>query len=340
MNVSMIGLDLAKSVFQVHGVDGSGAVVVRRQLRRAQVLTFFAGLPRCVVGLEACSTAHHWGRELAALGHEVRLIPPAYVKPYVKRGKSDARDAEAICEAASRPSMRTVALKSRETQGAQTLHKVRERLVAQRTQLGNMLRSHLAEFGIVAPKGREKLAALLAVVADESGEPLPRTARVALRAVASELEALAAQIAGLDREIAALHRSDEESLRLATQPGVGPLLAGAARMHLADPAHYRSARDFSASLGLTPRFSGTGGKVRAGRITKMGDGYLRRLLVMGATSRLALAMRRRSGSDYEWFTRMQARRPIRVVITALANKMARTLYAMARSGEPYRTTAA
>jgi transposase len=338
MNVSTIGLDLAKNVFQVHGVDAAGRVVVRQQLRRNGVLRFFAQLPPCLVGVEACATAHHWARELSALGHEVRLLPPAYVKAYVRRGKSDAIDAAAICEAVQRPGMRFVPVKTCEEQATLMLHRVRERLVSQRTQLANMIRAHMAEFGLIAPLGIEKIHGLSAIIADETDPRLPPAARLALRQVVEELVELGRRLATIDAEIIAAHRANPDSTRLATQPGVGPIIASALTASVPDPSHYRSARDFAAALGITPKNHSTGGKQRLGRISKMGDRYLRMLLVLGATSVVGNAKRLKR-PEHAWILRLLARRPVRVVITAVANKMARTIWAMMVRKEAYRSHA-
>lgn len=338
MQITTIGLDLAKNVFQVHGVDATGAVVVRKQLRRSEVLRFFAKFPRCLVGMEACATAHYWARELRALGHDVRLLPPAYVKAYVRRGKSDAIDAAAICEAVQRPGMRFVPVKTCEEQAILVMHRVRERLISQRTRLVNMIRAHMAEFGFIAPLGIEKISGLAGVIADDTDAGLPKAARFALRQVVEELAGLRRHLAAIDAEIATEHRANPDSKRLATQPGVGPIIASAMVASVPDPSHYRSGRDFAASLGITPRNNSTGGKQRLGKISKMGDRYLRMLLVMGATSVVSNAMRFKR-PEHAWILRLLARRPTRVVITAVANKMARTIWAMMVRKEDYRLQA-
>lgn len=336
MQVSTIGLDLSKRIFQVHGVDGSGAVVVRKRLRRSDVLRFFGGLAPCVVGLEACGAAHHWARELRALGHEVRMIAPSYVKPYVKRGKkNDAADAAAICEAVGRPGMRFVGVKSAEQQGALMLHRSRDLLIRQRTMLVNALRGHLAEFGIVAPKGVWNVTRLADVVADETDPRIPGEARPALTALIDQIAALNGSLHDLDREIVAWHKDNEISRRLATIPGIGPFAASAIAATVGDPAQFRSGRHFAAWLGLVPRQNSTAGKTRLGRISKMGDRYIRRLLVLGATTRLRYA-HRPGAADAEWTRRHLAHRPPRVVSVALANKMARTAWAVMARGETYR----
>src|ERR1700750_2246583 len=274
MEITTVGLDLAKRVFQVHGSDGAGQVVVRKALRRAQVLPFFSKLPPCLVGIEACGTSHHWARELIKLGHDVRLMPPAYVKAYVKRGKTDAADAEAICEAVSRPSMRFVPLKSAEQQSTLMLHRSRDLLVRQRTMLVNAIRGHFAEFGIVAPQGVRRVGELAALLIEEDATTLPPLARQALRVLLAQLQALDDQIANLEAAVIASHRDNEASRGLASIPGVGPITASAIVASVANAHQFKSARHFAAWLGLTPRSHSTGGKERLGGISKQGDPYL------------------------------------------------------------------
>jgi transposase len=284
MQITTIGLDLAKSVFQVHGIDASGQVVIRKKLRRAELLAFFEALPPCLVGMEACATGHHWAREISALGHDVRLMPPAYVKAYVRRQKNDAADAEAICEAVTRPTMRFVPVKSTERQSVLVLHRSRELLVRQRTTMINAIRGHCAEFGIIAPQGARRAAELIEAVREAQADVLPDLARSTLLMLADQLDALAAQIHALERKLMAWHRQDQASQRLATIPGVGLISATAFAASVPDPSLFRSGREFAAFLGLVPRQNSSGGKDRLGRISKMGDGYLRKLLVVGATS--------------------------------------------------------
>ena len=329
-----IGLDLAKHVFQVHAVDASGAVIVRRALRRAQVLPFFAKLPSCLVGMEACGTSHYWARELIRLGHEVRLMPPAYVKPYVKRGKTDAADAEAICEAVTRPTMRFVPVKSREQQAALSMHRARNLLVKQRTQLVNMTRGLLAEFGIDIPQGLER-ALLMArrVVAGET----PDVPVVAIRVIVTlSQQALDthAQLREIDRALVALQRTDEVARRLATIPGIGPIGSTALAAAVTDAGQFRSGRQFAAWLGLTPLQNSSGGKERLGRISKMGDKYLRKLLVIGATSLVRRARHKPETVDPH-LADLLARKPVRVATVAMANKMARIVWAVMTRGEVY-----
>lgn len=332
--VSTIGVDLAKSVFQVHGADAQGHAVFSRKLRRRQVLPFFAKLPPCLIGLEACATAHHWARELEALGHRVRLLPPRYVKAYVKRGKTDAADAAAICEAVTRPALRAVPVKSIAQQSVLMLHRSRELLIRQRTQTINALRAHLAEFGIAAPTGREGLTSLLAIVADSQDRRLPALARAALQSLASLLVALGPAIARLDRAILIAQRADAASRRLASVPGIGPLAASAFTATVGDARVFQSGRSFAAWLGLTPRLVGTGGKVTLGPITKQGDRYLRRLLVAGAVAVLARARRR--PEQHPRAAALLGRLKFKPAAVALANKMARVVWALLVTGESYR----
>ena len=334
--VITIGLDLAKSVFQAHGADALGEVVFRKKLRREQLLAFFAGQARCLVAMEACASAHYWAREIAALGHETRLIAPAYVKPFVKRQKNDMADAEAICEAAQRPTMRFVAPKGAEAQAAGVVFRTRDLLVRQRTQLINALRGHLAEFGHIARKGPGHSTRLIELVLDSTTD-LPPAARSVLMVVVESLEAMQSKIADLDREIAARAKSDELARRLMTIPGVGPVTA-TAMVALAPPANtFRRGRDFAAWLGLTPRQHSSGGKERLGRTSKMGERSLRRLLILGASS--AARMAARNGARDPWLARMLARKPRMLVTVALANKMARIVWALMAHGGSYRAPA-
>src|SRR5215831_13182391 len=273
--VTTIGLDIAKSVFQVHGVDAAGQVIIRRQLKRRYLLAFFQKLPPCLVGIEACASSHHWSRELQVLGHTVRLMPPAYVKPYVKRQKNDATDAEAICEAVTRPNMRFVATKTADQQSCLMLHRTRHLFIRQQTAVINAIRAHLAELGIVAPVGRRGVEELLRVVADGSDPRLPEIARACLAALGAQLRTLKVQILEFDRRIMAWHRSSAASRRLDAIPGVGPALATALVASVADPKAFRSGRDFSAWIGLVPKQHSSGGKDKLGGISKQGDRYLR-----------------------------------------------------------------
>jgi transposase len=336
--VTTIGLDLAKSIFQAHGADAAGGVVFRKKLRRDQVLSFFAGQPRCLVAMEACSGAHHWARELAAIGHEVRLIPPSYVKPFVKRQKNDVADAEAISEAALRPTMRFVAPKSAEAQGAAVIFRTRDLLVRQRTQLSNALRGHLAEFGYVVPHGVGQVGRLIDLAVDPETD-LPDQARPILAMIAESIQALQAKISLLDREIKARAKADPVARRLMTIPGVGPVVA-TALVALAPPASaFRRGRDFAAWVGLTPRQNSSGGKERLGRISKMGERNLRRLLILGASSAAKVAARDPSQAS-PWLAGMLSRKPRMLVTVALANKIARTVWALMAHGGSYGAPAA
>ena len=337
--VTTIGLDIAKSVFQVHGVDAEGNVIIRRQLKRRYVLAFFQKLPPCLVGIEACASSHHWSRELRALGHRVRLMPPAYVKPYVKRQKNDATDAEAICEAVGRPNMRFVETKTTEQQGCLMLHRTRHLFIRQQTAVINAIRAHLAEFGIVAPVGRNGVDQLLGVVADANDKRLPAVARACVAALGAQLQMLKAQVLQFDRLIRAWHRSSEVSKRLDEIPGVGPALATALVASVADPKAFRSGRDFSAWIGLVPKQNSSGGKERLGSISKRGDRYLRSLFTAGALAVIRYA--KIHGTKHRpWLTALLARRPTKVAAIALANKIARMAWAMMAKGERYKEPAA
>ena len=336
--VSVVGLDLAKSVFQVHGVNAQGEVVLRRRLTRGQLLKLFEKLPSCLIGMEACASAHHWARELAALGHEVKLMPAQYVKPYVKRGKNDAADAEAICEAVTRPTMRFVGVKSPDQQATMMLHRVRKILTRQRTQISNALRAHMAEFGIAAAVGRGGLDRLIAVIADRDDARLPDEARACLAVLCTQLEMVKDQILDNDRRILADARKTEAGRRLMKIPGIGPLLASAIVACVPDPATFSNGRSLSAWIGLTPRQNSSGGKERLGSITKAGNTYLRELLVVGAMAVVRRAMQ--GSAKRPWMTQLLARKKPKVAAVALANKNARIIWAMMATGEPYRELAA
>ena len=333
--ITTIGLDIAKSVFQVHGVDAAGRVVIRRQLKRRHVLAFFQRLRPCLIGIGACASSHHWSRELQAVGHTVRLMPPVYVKPYVKRQKNDATDAEAICEAVARANMRFVPTKTPEQQSGLVLHRTRHLFVRQQTSVINVIRAHLAEFGIVAPVGRHGVEELLGIVADPSDKRVPEVARACLAALGAQLRVLKAQILEFDRMITAWHRSSETSRRLDDCPGVGPALATALVATVADPKAFRSGRNFSAWIGLVPKQHSSGGKDRLGSISKQGDRYLRSLFVAGALAVIRYA--KIHGTKHRpWLTALLARRPTKVAAIALANKIARMAWAMMAKGERYK----
>jgi transposase len=333
--VTTIGLDIAKSVFQVHGVGAAGQVVIRRQLKRRTVLGFFQQLPPCLVGIEACASSHYWSRELQGLGHTVRLMPPAYVKPYVKRQKNDMGDAEAICEAVTRATMRFVPTKTPEQQSCLVVHRARHLFIRQQTAVINSIRAYLAEFGIVAPVGRRGVEELLHVVADPSDKRVPEIARACLAALGAQLLNLKEQIVKLDRMIMAWHRSNETSKRLHYIPGVGPMLATALVASVADPRTFRSGRNFSAWIGLVPKQQSSGGKDRLGGISKQGDRYLRSLFVAGALAVIRYA--KIHGTEHRpWLTALLARRPTKVAAVALANKIARIAWAMMAKGERYK----
>jgi transposase len=345
--VTRIGLDIAKSVFQVHGVDAQGEVVLARAVRRGALLGFFASLPRCLVAMEACASAHHWARELEALGFTVKLIPAGYVKPYVRRNKNDAIDADAICEASRRPGMRFVPVRSVENQAQLMRHRARELLEGNRTRMLNALRSHLGEIGIVAPQGVQhayELKDLAAVGYDENGEVIvPDCVREALRPLVRQIEAIDAEIAAIDETIKALAKSDEKARRLMTIPGVGPLTAQAIVATVPDMSAFAGPRDFAAWLGLTPRQDSTGGKPRLGRITKMGDHYLRKLLVVGACATL---IHRKGHNDAlrgwasQLFDRQTVEYKFKLTAVALANKVARIVFALLKRGGEYIETPA
>ncbi|KSV71966.1 transposase IS110 [Sinorhizobium sp. GL2] len=335
--ITTIGLDLAKSVFQVHAITEDGHVAVRRALRRSQVLEFFRRIEPCLVGLEACGSAHYWANAISKFGHTVRLMPPAYVKPYVKRNKTDAADAEAICEAVMRPTMRFVPVKSPEEQAAGMVLKTRELFVRQRSQTANAMRAHMAEFGIIAATGMTSIAKLVAVVRDHEDGRLPNSARAALLEMAEQIERLTEKVKMLDTKIVAAVRADEAARRLTTIPGVGPIIAATVRAAVQDPAAFRTGRDLAAWIGITPSANSSGGKERLGRISKRGNKQLRTLLIVGATSVIKQASR--GVKLPAWIECLIARRPYKVAAVALANKIARTIWALLVKGGTYQAPA-
>ena len=333
--ITTIGLDTAKSVFQVHGVDNRHETVIRRQLKRRQVLPFFAKLSPCLIGIEACSAGHHWARELSKFGHTVRLIPPRYVKPYVKSQKNDATDAEAICEAVTRPNMRFVPVKTKEQQALLMLHRTRHLLVRQRTATINAIRAHLTEFGIVAGIGRNGVEVLLEIIADDGDDRIPAVARDCLLALGRQLESIKRQIGDFDAKIMAAHRDNELSRKLEAIPGVGPRVATALVASIADPTVFRSGRQMAAWIGLVPKQNSSGGKEKLGGVTKAGDRYLRSMLMIGALSVIKRA-KQLGYTRRPWLADLMARRPVKVAAIALANKIVRMVWAMMVRGESYR----
>lgn len=338
MQVTTIGLDIAKNVFQVHGIDTRGRVVLRKRLSRAKVLVCFANLPPCLVGLEAGGGAHHWARELRALGHDARLMPPQYVRAYVKSNKHDAADAEACCEAVQRPGMRFVPIKSEEQQALLMLHRVRDQLIGQRTATINALRGHLTEFGIVAARRGAGVRQLLAVLGEVEDDRIPPLARAVLQTLAAHLRGLEASIAELDRRLVARTRTDPICRALSEVPGVGPVIATAFAATVPDARAFRSGRHLAAWLGLVPRQHASGGKARQLGLSKRGDGYLRRQLIHGARA-LVWRTPGREGKLRLWISGLRQRRPFNVAVAAVANKLARILWAMFSRGEAYRAAA-
>lgn len=333
-DVSIIGLDLAKTVFQVHGSDVDGLPLFNKRLSRGSVLKFFSEVPPCLVAMEACASAHFWGREIGKLGHRVKLIPPIYVKPFVKRQKNDAADAEAIAEAASRPTMRFVAVKGEHQQAACMVFKTRDLFVRQKTQLANALRGHLAEFGVIAPKGIVHLKRLAIVINDDT-ETLPAVVLQYARMILSQISALQEKIDQLEKQVQQHARANTLTARLMTIPGIGPITASAICAFAPPAETFSKGRDFSAWIGLTPKQHSSGGKERLGRTSKMGQRDLRRLLITGAMAVVRWAVRR-GPKEGSWLAGMMARKPRMLVAVALANRMARIVWALMANGENYK----
>jgi len=337
--VSIIGVDLAKRVFQVHGVDQDHKVMVQKQLTRSEVVAWFSKLEPCLVGMEACSTSHYWAQEIGKLGHDVKLIPPAYVKPYVRRQKNDRADAAAICEAVSRPSMRFVEIKTKDQQAIQVLHRARELLIQQVTQTGNALRAHLAEFGWIFVQGNKGLSQAIAITQDTKNTDLPAVAQQALFSLVDQLKLLKQEIMKLDKQMMAWHKTNADSQRLATIPNIGVVTASAIVSAIGTGKQFKSGREFSAWIGMVPRQNSSGGKERLGRISKKGNPYLRKLLVLGATTQLRGGRIEKAAGGL-WFGQLVRRKPKRVAAVALANKTARVAWAVLTKGESYRASAA
>jgi transposase len=336
MQIATIGIDIAKHVFQIHAVSPDGEVVLQKRLRRTDVLRFFEQLDPCLIGMEACATAHHWARELEAFGHRVKLMPPTYVKAYIRRNKNDAADAEAICEAVSRPTMRFVPIKSIDQQGILVTHRVRSILIRQRTMMANALRSHMAEFGIIVRQGLKAIRELADMIEDPRLS-LPPAARNALQLLVLQLEEVDERIRAVETQLVAWHRADDTSRRLASIPGVGPVTASAIAATVGDAAQFKSGREFAAWLGLTPRQKASGNKNVLSGITKRGDKYIRRLLISGAMSIIRYS-RTKPTPERAWVTELLQRRPAKVVAAALANKTARIIWALMTRNETYRAT--
>jgi transposase len=329
-----VGLDIAKNVFHAYGVDAHGEKVLSRELRRAKVEAFFAGLKPCLVGIEACATAHHWARTIEKLGHRVRLMPPAYVKPYVKTQKNDEADAEAICEAVTRPNMRFAEVKTVEQQSVLVLHRTRTMLITHRTRTGNTIRAHLAEFGITESIGRIGLSRLIDVIVSGEDPRITDVTRHALMCLVDQYGLLQDQILELDRQVMAWHKSNEASRRLATIPGIGPLAASALVASVGDASNFKNGRSFAAFIGLVPKQSSSGGKERLGRISKRGDHYLRWLLVVGGLAVIRYAQRH--GTRRPWLLKLLQRRATKIAAVAMANKMARIAWVLMARGGAYR----
>jgi transposase len=333
MQIATVGLDISKHVFQIHAVDRSGVVVIQRRLRRSELLRFFEQLEPCLIGIEACGTSHHWARELMALGHQVKLMPPTYVKPYVKGNKNDAADAEAICEAVTRPTMRFVPIKGIQQQAVLAMHRVRAVLVRQRTMMANALRGHMAEFGIIAPQGLKAVRELGRLLSDRQAR-IPDAARSTLQILVDQMAEVERSLVDLEKRLVAWHRGDETSRRLATIPGVGPITASAIAATVSDPTQFKSGREFAAWLGLVPRQKASGSKNVLSGISKRGDKYIRRLLVSGSVA-IVRYSRAKPTPERAWVNALLQRRPTKVAAVALANKTARIAWALMVKKEPY-----
>ena len=334
MNITTVGIDLAKSVFQVHGVDQHGKVVLKKQLKRSQVLPFFGNLPPCLIGMEACGGAHHWARRLQNIGHEVRLMAPQFVKPYVKGNKHDAADAEAICEAVARPSMRFVLVKSVNQQAVLSMHRARQSFVRARTSQANQIRGLLSEYGLIIPQGINHIARRVPELLEDAGNELPDTFRVLLARLLEHMKNLDLQVKELELQIVDRHRHNELSRRLASVPGIGALTASALVATVGDARNFQSGRQLAAWLGLVPKQHSSGGKTVLLGISKRGDAYLRTLLIHGARATLWAAQRRKAVLD-PWVTGLLARRNLNVAVVAMANKTARIIWAMLTKGLQY-----
>ena len=328
--IALVGLDIAKNTFQVHATTDNGRVLIRRRLRRNQVEPFFRELPPCRIGMEACPGSHYWGRLLRSMGHDVKLLPAQFVRPYVKTNKNDAADAEAICEAMTRPTMRFVPIKEERQQEVLVIHRIRELLIRQRTQIINSIRGHLTEFGIIGPSRAHKIGLLTTLIEDEDDHRVPPIARHALRYLVAQLRETKTKLEQIDMELAFLASQIEACKRLMSIPGVGVITATAVVASMRDPEDFKSGRHFAAWLGLVPRQNSTGGVDKLGGISKRGDGYLRRLLIHGSRS----VMRWR-GRNWVWLARLRQRRPANVATVAVANKTARVIWALLRYGGTY-----
>ncbi len=336
MSIYTLGIDIAKSVFQIHGVDADGKTVLQKKLRRNAFVDFLSRVEPCLIGMEACATSHFWARELLKLGHDVRLIPPAYVKPYVKRQKNDAADAEAICEAVTRPNMHFVAIKTQEQQGVLMLHRARDLLMRQRTMLLNAARAHFAEFGVIFAQGpSQTIKALDGLRQDVDVNDIPEIAAKALLALGDQIDHLQEEIKNCEHQLRQWHKTSADSQRLETIPGIGLITATALCASVPDPSNFKSGRQFAAWLGLVPKQNSSGGKERLGRITKMGNQYLRRLLVIGAPSVIWHSSKHQTRNAV-WVAKLKANKPHRLATVAIANKTARIAWAMLSKGESYK----